>query len=265
MEKISVGKYTFGDGNPRIFVPVIGRTEDEIYQAANAINEEIKRLDEVYSDYPELSVSAIEWRADYFDDVADLDRLSNVLTRLREIFPDRLLLFTFRSEEQGGELRHDMVCRNLEPIMKTVIISNCVDLLDVELTCGNYKVVRATTKAHEMGLKVIMSYHDFDRTPHDSEIIQKLQDMETLGADILKIAVMPRNEFDVRRMMELNKRMSEESFKPITIISMGEKGMMSRFKGREYGSCLTFCSIGQESAPGQIEAADLIELMKHQL
>ena len=264
MNSLTVGKFTFGDGTPRIFVPLFGRNEGEIFECADAVRKEIDRLDEKYKDYPELSITAIEWRADYFDDVADLDKLRNVLTRLRETFSDRLILFTFRSEEQGGELRHDMVGRNLEPIMKEAIISGCVDMVDVEVTCGNYKVARATSGAHKMGVKVIMSFHDFDKTPHDTELIEKIQDMEILGGDILKIAVMPKNEFDVRRVMELNKRLVEESFKPIVLIAMGAQGMISRVKGRESGACLTFCSIGQGSAPGQIEAEDLIEMLKHQ-
>jgi 3-dehydroquinate dehydratase-1 len=137
-------------------------------------------------------------------------------------------------------------------------------MLDVEVTCGNYKIVRATTGAHEMGIKVIMSYHDFQRTPHDEEIESKLRDMDILGGDILKVAVMPRNEFDVRRLMELNHRLVSESYKPVTLIAMSDIGLPSRFKCKETGSCLTFGTVGTESAPGQIEVGDLIALLKNQ-
>ena len=115
-----------------------------------------------------------------------------------------------------------------------------------------------------MDVKVIMSYHDFQKTPHDEEIVNKLRDMDILGADILKIAVMPRNEFDTRRMMELNERMVSESFKPVVLISMGDIGMPSRFKCKETGACLTFGIVGDASAPGQIEVSDLIALLKNQ-
>ncbi|MCR5543630.1 MAG: type I 3-dehydroquinate dehydratase [Eubacterium sp.] len=265
MNELTVGGFTFGDGTPRICVPLIGRTEEEILKHADLIRKEIDRLDGVYSDTPELKVAVIEWRADYFDNLADLENLQMLLNNLRMIFSDRLLLFTFRSEEQGGELRHDRVGSNLEPIMKTVITSGAIDLLDVEVTYGNYKIVRATTRAHEAGIKVVMSYHDFNKTPHDSELEDKLRDMEILGGDILKIAVMPKNEFDVRRVMELNRRMVDESFKPIVLISMGDIGMASRFKCRETGACLTFGMMGEESATGQIEASDLMALLKNQI
>ncbi len=264
MKEISIKGFTFGDGTPRIFVPLMGRSDEEIMSHANLIRKEIDRLDEKYADHPELRVAVIEWRADYYDKLADLDALKEMLSKLRELFSDRLLLFTFRSEEQGGELRNDRVGSNLEPIMATAIRSGMIDLVDIEATCGNYKIARATTGAHMMDVKVIMSYHDFQKTPHDEEIVNKLRDMDILGADILKIAVMPRNEFDTRRMMELNERMVSESFKPVVLISMGDIGMPSRFKCKETGACLTFGIVGDASAPGQIEVSDLIALLKNQ-
>ena len=264
MSELKVRDFVFGDGTPRICVPLIGRTEDEILNHANLIRSEINRLDAMYKDHPELRIAVIEWRTDFYERVGDLDKLSEMLTKIREIFSDRIILFTFRSEEQGGELRHDRVGGNLSPIMQTAIESGCVDILDIEVTRGNYKIARATTAAHASNVTVLMSYHDTRNTPHDEEIIEKLRDMEILGGDILKIAVTPKNEFDTRRLMDLNKRMVSESFKPIVLIAMGEKGVKSRFKCKETGSCLTFATVGQESAPGQMEAADLIALLKNQ-
>ena len=260
----TIRDFTFGDGTPRIIVPLIGRNEDEIFSHAQVIRTEIDRLDERYSDRPELKVAVIEWRADFFYEILNLEKLADVLKKLRDIFSDRLLLFTFRTEEQGGELRPDRARMRLPDIMKTVITSGNVDLLDVEAAQGNYRIARATTAAHEAGLKVVLSYHDFYKTPHDTEIMEKLRAMEILGGDILKIAVMPKNEFDTRRIMELNTRMNKECFRPVVLIAMGELGVISRIKGKETGSCLTFASIGQESAPGQIEADDLIALLKNQ-
>ena len=265
MNEIKVGEYSFGNGSPRVCIPLMGRTRDDILEQSKLIMEECHRLDELYKDYPELKVSVIEWRADYFDDLADNDKLCEILNSLREAFSDRLLLFTFRSEEEGGELRHDRVGTHLDRVYEKVIESGLVDMIDVEVMRGNYKVVRAATMAHDAGIKVVMSYHDFQKTPHDTDIVEILRDMDILGGDILKIALMPKNEFDVRRMMELQTRMNEECFKPVVLISMGENGMISRIKGKETGACLTFASVGEESAPGQIEAADLIALLKNQI
>ena len=264
MGEIKIKDYVFGDGTPRICVPLIGRTEEEIKNHANLIRDEIDSLDTRYEDHPDLKVAVIEWRADFFEPLADLEKTKGILEMLRDYFPDKLILFTFRSEEQGGELRHDRVGSNLEPIMSFVIKSGLIDMVDIEFTHGNYKIARATTGAHMVGVTVIMSYHNFDHTPHDEEIIEKLRDMEILGGDILKIAVMPKNEFDTRRVMDLNKRAISESYKPIAMIAMGEKGMASRFKCKETGCCLTFATVGQESAPGQMDLSDLVALLRNQ-
>ncbi len=262
--EFSIKGFEFGNGTPRIVVPIMGRTEGEIFAHADQVRTEIDRLDAMYPDNPDIKVAVIEWRADFYADILVPGKLTEVLGKLRRIFPDRVLLFTFRSEEQGGNLRPDRARMKMPDIIKTVVLSRVVDLVDVEVTCGNYNIARATTKAHEFGLKVVLSYHDFYGTPHDAEIIDKLRDMDILGGDILKIAVMPKNEFDTRRMMELNTRMSHECYKPVVIIAMGEDGMISRIKGKETGACLTFASIGQESAPGQVEACDLIAMLKNQ-
>ena len=264
MSELKVRDFVFGDGTPRICVPLMGRTEEDILNHANLIRNEIDRLDAMYKNNPELRIAVIEWRSDFYEHLSDTKKLADMLKKLRDIFADRLLLFTFRSEEQGGELRNDRVGANLEPVMKTAIGSGCIDIVDIEVTCGNYKIVRATTAAHSEGVTVLMSYHDTRKTPHDEEVIDKLRNMEILGGDILKIAVTPKNEFDTRRIMDLNRRMVSESYKPIVLIAMGEKGVKSRFKCKETGSCLTFATVGQESAPGQLEAADLIALLKNQ-
>ncbi len=262
--RFTIKGYTFGDGTPRIVIPIMGLTDEELFGHAEKVRQEIDRLDALYPESPELHVAVIEWRADYYIDILKPGKLTEVLGKLRELFNDRVLLFTFRTEEQGGYLRPDRAMMKLYEIMPVVIQSGCVDLVDVEAATGNYNIARATMKSHEQGIKVIISYHDFYTTPHDSDIIEKLRKMEILGGDILKIAVMPKNEFDTRRMMELNTRMTAECFRPVVIISMGETGMISRMKGKETGACLTFASIGQESAPGQIEAEDLMALLKNQ-
>ena len=135
-------------------------------------------------------------------------------------------------------------------------------MIDVELMRGNYRVARATSIAHEAGMKVVMSYHNFNETPHDSDLKEKLKNMEVLGADILKIAVMPKNDFDTRRMTELNIATCKERNKPSVIIAMGKRGEVTRIMGRETGACLTFASCGDGSAPGQLGLEELIDRMR---
>ena len=257
-KKITVRGFTFGDGTPRIAVPLYGATGEEIFAAAQAIRKEIDLLDEKYKDHPECKVAVIEWRADYYRNVEIPENVFNILRHLRGLFSDRAILFTFRSEEQGGELRNDRAHMHMEMIMRNVLTSGLVDMVDVEFTAGNYNIARATTGAHKAGVAVVMSYHDSNDTPHDMDIEEKLRQMDILGGDILKIAAMPKNEFDVRRMMELNQRVVIERTKPVALISMGELGKISRVNCKKSGSCMTFAAIGRGSAPGQISVDELI-------
>ena len=68
MNEVKVGACSFGDGSPRVCIPLMGRTGEDILEQSKLIVDECHRLDKLYKDYPELRVSVIEWRADYYDD-----------------------------------------------------------------------------------------------------------------------------------------------------------------------------------------------------
>ena len=92
------------------------------------IRMEIDRLDALYANRPDLRIAVIEWRADYYGNIAETANVFNILRHLRTLFPDRLILFTFRSEEQGGEIRNDRVHMGMEDIMRNVVSSGMVDM-----------------------------------------------------------------------------------------------------------------------------------------
>ncbi|MCI6915016.1 MAG: type I 3-dehydroquinate dehydratase [Lachnospiraceae bacterium] len=266
MEEINVHGCIFGDGIPKVCVPLVKTTAAEIIEEARQIEAEAHRLEAMYN-HPELRVSMIEFRADYFDGVANSAELKELLLKLRKIFADRLILFTYRSEDEGGNLRHDRAEGMIDDIYEWVIQSGLVDLIDIELMSGNFHVVRLTTEAHEHGIACVVSNHDFTDTPRDDKIISMLRNMEILGADICKVVSMPANEFDVRRITELCTKVTRGNLhennirKPVVMISMGELGQISRISGRETGSAFTFASAdtGLESAPGQLTLENLFQ------
>ena len=114
-------------------------------------------------------------------------------------------------------------------------------------------------------LKTVLSYHNFEMTPRDEKILDMMESMETLGGDVLKIAVTPNKEFDVRRMIELEDKLIAGGYKdyritkPVVIISMGDMGKESRLHLGDKGSLFTFAYVGEESAPGQIELGDIFK------
>ena len=87
--------------------------------------------------------------------------------------------------------------------------------------------------------------------------------MQELGADIVKYAVMPTRERDVLTLLDATLTMKEEHPKtPVITMSMGRLGAISRISGELFGSCLTFATAGNASAPGQLPAAVVKEMLE---
>ena len=105
---------------------------------------------------------------------------------------------------------------------------------------------------------MLLSNHDFQKTPAKEEIVARLRRMQELDADILKIAVMLRSKKDVLTLLAATEEMcSEYANRPVITMSMDGMGVISRLCGEAFGSAVTFGSAGKASAPGQVEAGEL--------
>ena len=134
--------------------------------------------------------------------------------------------------------------------------------MDVEAFTGDEVVKDIIEGAHVHGVKVVASNHDFDKTPDKDDIVGRLVKMQELGADIPKIAVMPQCKKDVLTLLEATREMAEEhADRPIITMSMAGTGLISRLCGEVFGSALTFGAVGKASAPGQMNASDLREIL----
>lgn len=242
MNKVTVRNITFGEGRPKICVPITGRTEEEI----------ALRTAELKAVEPDLA----EWRADWYEDVFDKKKLEYMLAWLRGELGDLPLLVTFRTKEEGGE--QSISAEGYEDFLRTVLASGQADLLDVELFRGEELLRAICEEAKARGVKVIASSHDFEKTPAKEEIIVRLTRMQDCGADLLKLAVMPRNAGDVLTLLSATLEMNEQYAKqPVVTMSMGAKGAVSRLAGEIFGSAMTFGSAGVASAPGQVSVPEL--------
>ncbi len=246
MKPLKIRDITLGEGSPKICIPITGRTEEEILETAGRISG--------------LSFHMAEWRADYFREASDPGRVCHILAELKNLLPDRLLLFTFRSFEEGGETPADREA--YLDICRLAAGSGLSDLLDLELfTAGaDLAPIMETARLHDT--RVILSNHDFEKTPPREELLRRLSLMEEAGCDIAKIAAMPRCPMDVLTMMEATCLASETLSCPVITMSMGELGAVSRVSGRLTGSCLTFGTAGEASAPGQLPAGKLREILE---
>ena len=123
------------------------------------------------------------------------------------------------------------------------------------------KKARLLEKAAEKGVAAVVSRHDFSGTPPEEEIFHTLESMKKLGADLPKMAVMPKSPQDVLTLLSATLR-AREQLGPVITMSMGSLGKLSRVSGAVFGSCLTFAAGQSSSAPGQINAEDLKAILE---
>ena len=136
-----------------------------------------------------------------------------------------------------------------------------IRLLDVELSCGEERARRLIALAHGRGLGVVVSRHDFQKTPPQGEMVETLLRMKALGADLPKLAVMPQSPADVLAVLEATYEASAQ-IGPVITMAMGDLGKLSRVSGGLTGSCLTFGAGSSASAPGQLNAEDLRAILQ---
>lgn len=244
---VQMGRLKLGDGITKIAVPITGATQMEILEQA----------DKVKAAKPDL----IEWRIDFFEDVTNFEKLNETADGLRKTLGDVPLLTTFRTKAEGGQL--DLKTSEYFAICKQVIGFDATDAIDIEWNHPADQVREILDLADEMGIVTIMSNHNFQKTPAKEVIVARLSEMETLGADVAKIAVMPNSPADVITLMEATNKASQKMDQPIITMAMGDLGKISRVSGNTFGSSLTFASVGKTSAPGQIPLTEMKTILNN--
>lgn len=247
MKTLKIRNLELGAGIPAICIPNTGKTKDEIIALTRQ--------------YKNMHMDLMEWRADWFEEVEETDKVKEVLAEIRRILGDTPLLFTFRTKKEGGA--HAMSAESYISLNKTIAEAGIADLMDVELFTGDILVADLISFIHKNHTKVIVSNHDFDKTPAKSDIIYRLRKMQEMGADIPKIAVMPQNRKDVLTLLTATEEMiSNYADRPFITMSMSGIGCVSRLACEIFGSCLTFGAGCEASAPGQINAEELYHILQ---
>ena len=246
MNTVQVRNIEIGAGIPKICVPIVGVTREEILAAAENIKS--------------TKADVVEWRVDWYENIFDFTKTEATMQALREVLGEMPILFTFRTSKEGGEKAIETEA--YVELNQNAAKTGLVDLVDVEAFTGDDVVKVVVEIAHENGVKVIASNHDFHKTPAKEEIVSRLRKMQDLGADIPKIAVMPQNKKDVLTLLAATEEMAREyADRPIITMSMSGTGVISRLCGEVFGSALTFGAVGKVSAPGQMRIEDLTTVL----
>ncbi len=247
MSVVQVRNVAIGEGRPKICVPIADVDREGILRTAEKIRS--------------LPVDVAEWRADWYQEVESRKQVLDTAAMLRRELGDIPLLFTFRTDKEGGQRAisgEDYVALNV-----AVAESGLADLVDVEVFIGKDLAAQIISAAHRACVAVVGSNHDFEKTPEKDELVRRLCWMQQMGADILKIAVMPRSERDVLTLLDATLEMKERHTpQPVVTMSMSGRGVVSRLAGEVFGSAMTFGTAGKASAPGQIDVQVLAEMLK---
>jgi 3-dehydroquinate dehydratase I len=231
------GRPLAGGRLPAVCAPLVARTRTAL--AAEAAAVAAKR--------PDL----LEWRVDFFEAIADAREVLAAAADVRAAGGGVPILFTRRCAREGGQPIGVAEAQVLA-LYDAVAASGCVDLLDFEMGNPEADVAQVRALARRHGLPLVLSFHDFQRTPSDADLRARFEQAQALGADVAKVAVMPQSVEDVHRLLGATLQASRSLPIPVISMAMGGLGAVSRLCGGVFGSALTFAVGSAPSAPGQI-------------
>jgi 3-dehydroquinate dehydratase-1 len=230
----------YGGPQPLFCIPLVAGNLDELTAQAD-IARGLK---------PEL----VEWRADFFQDPT-ASALAGAAHVLRKILADQAIIFTLRIRNEGGVQEIPQSARRC--LIEAVLRSKTMDIVDLELANEPEFLDPLMGVARECGVRVLLAFHDFGGTPANDSLLDKIGAMRARGADIAKIAVMPRTADDVMRLFQVTIAARKQfPALPLATMSMGALGSISRVAGFLYGSDMSFAVGKTASAPGQVPMED---------
>jgi 3-dehydroquinate dehydratase-1 len=131
------------------------------------------------------------------------------------------------------------------------------DLLDIELR-NLSRFSGLVQQAESTGKEVILSFHDFVKTPSLEELQGMLDRYRPAKTQIFKVATNVCRWSDVETLISLFERNPESR---IAAMGMGEFGKLSRLVLARLGSCLVYGSVGGAVVPGQWPVKELARLL----
>ena len=193
---------------------------------------------EVANDCIDKGADILEFRIDALEN-PDINKIKDTINEIN--FP---MIATNRISTEGGSFKGS------EEERFNILYECCdlVDYVDIELQSSDEYI----QKVHDSGVKTIVSYHDFEKTPDLNEIMYIVEKEQELG-DIAKVAFMPQDLEDTLTILAVLSHCENT-----IAISMGDLGSYTRVMASKFDSLITFAAGRDATAPGQID----IETMK---
>lgn len=218
----------------KIVVPVMPRNLEDV------ANIDLDRL---------AGADLIEWRADFLPK----EEILRVAPAVFEKFVGREVVFTLRTSREGGNI--ELTNEEYIQILKEIAHLYQPEFIDFEY----YSRKEVFDQMLEFP-NLVLSYHNFEETPEN--YMEIMSELTSLSPAVVKMAVMAETEQDVLDVMNYTRGFktlnAEQSY---ATMSMGNLGKLSRVAGMLTGSCWTFASLDEASAPGQLSLANVQKIL----
>jgi len=201
----------------------------------------------------------IELRIDLLGmEESSIEKVKEFVSLLRLKMP---VLITNRKKEEGGSFRGSEDERI--GMLSSILDTHEVDAIDIEFSSSADDRKKIVERAKRRDIPVIFSFHDFNRMPGRSELLNLITRMYDEGGSIAKIAVRPKTFSDALTLLSITDKLSREG-KLLATIGMGPVGRHLRLITPLYGSVLTYGVIEgeEEVAPGQFSVKELRGFLK---
>jgi len=191
------------------------------------------------------SPDIIEYRADLNDDI---DAIKSHL-KILSAEPALPLLFTLRDKSEGGSFSGTDEQRN--EIYSWAL--DFVDAIDIESSLAK-PACEIIKSARLRNILVVLSYHNFDKTPENILLEKIIHECFEQKADIAKIATMCDSKEEAEQLISMAIKYSN-----IAAVGMGKYGRVTRITAPSFGSVFTYAFTDNKESliPGQLTVEEL--------
>lgn len=193
----------------------------------------------------------IEVRADLFGRAQCKPQALRALLRAARGAARRKILLTVRRGEEGGGLSKKFREQDRLALIRAALSE--VDGVDIELGADDINS-HVVFEAHKRKKFVLLSAHDFKRTPNNATLARWLTKARRLGGDVVKVACRATRAADVGRLMAFCQN---GNFRRKVFVPMGPLGRAARAEGFLSGSLMTYGYVRKPLAPGQWPVSEL--------
>lgn len=242
---INIGNLELGDNKPeRIIVPITAKTYKDVLVQANRLITE--------------PVDIVEWRLDYLQsNLSDFDTLIGTAIDLKSILGETPIIATNRTVKEGGDF--DYPGNLYTDTYNQLIQAEIIDAIDVEFSREDIEIAQLRSLTTNGDVTLIMSHHDFEKSPDKNELIFLMSQMAKGNPDIIEVAIAATNREDVMNLMDATLAADHQIQQPLITLSIGELGKITQLAGKTFGSIATFGTI--ENNPNQLSVSMLKDVL----